>query len=220
MFGLLKKHYFNPDHPAVSGQRLLQALRGTVAELATRRPQASMRSIPPARLAALSDALRHSGVELPDETRRDCNRFVVGKWLFDLLHSGERTQGNPDTLETLAPEAAATCRNESLRSATVVRIPDPRFPRLRSDASPYHVRADGSYQLLHDGTLAAPMPRIATQANAGRVPDYNRRKVRLQLSHLRQLLALPFTTLAANSAGSGDSDRPRVVRTSRWSACE
>src|SRR4051812_21139991 len=81
VFGLLKKHYFNPDHPGVSGQSLLQALQGTVRELAARRPKESLRSIPGSELVALTDHLRASGLELPDEVRRDCNRYIAGKWL-------------------------------------------------------------------------------------------------------------------------------------------
>ena len=34
VFSVLGKHHFNPDHPGVSGQRLLEALQGTVSELA------------------------------------------------------------------------------------------------------------------------------------------------------------------------------------------
>ena len=158
VFGLLKKHRYNPDHPGVSGQWLLQALQGTVSELAARRPKASLRSIPTNELVALSDALRGSGLELPDEVRRECNRYIAGKWLFDFFHSGGRTQKSPDTLEKLAPEVAGTCMNASLASATVVRIPDPRFPRLNPDASPYLVRADGTYQLLRGGDLDVSLP--------------------------------------------------------------
>ena len=157
-FGLLRKHYFNPDHPGVSGQRLLEALQGTVSELAARRPKASLRSIPTNELVALSDALRGSGLELPDEVRRDCNRYIAGKWLFDFFHAGGRTQNSPDTLEKLAPEVAGTCKNASLASATIVRIPDPRFPRLNPDASPYLVRADGTYQLVRDGDFDGSLP--------------------------------------------------------------
>src|SRR3954465_8169817 len=43
VFSLLKQHRFNPDHPGVSGERLLQALQGTVRELAARRPKESLR---------------------------------------------------------------------------------------------------------------------------------------------------------------------------------
>ena len=101
VFGLLRKHYFNPDHPGVSGQWLLEALQGTARELAARRAKASSRSIPANALVALSDALRGSGLELPDEVRHDCNRYIAGKWLFDFFHSGSRTQSSPDTLEKL-----------------------------------------------------------------------------------------------------------------------
>ena len=93
-FRLLGKHYHNPDHPGVSGQRLLEALQGTVRELAAHRPKASLRSIPANELVALSDALRGSGLELPDEVRRECNRYIAGKWLFDFFHAGGRTQNS------------------------------------------------------------------------------------------------------------------------------
>ena len=162
VFGLLKKHRFNPDHPGVSGRWLLQALQGTVNELAVRRPKGSLRSIPANELVALSDDLRGSGLELPDEVRRDCNRYIAGKWLFDFFHSGSGTQTSTDALERLAPEVAVTCKNASLASATIVRIPDPRFPRLNPDASPYLVRADGTYQLVRDGRLQTPPCRAST----------------------------------------------------------
>jgi hypothetical protein len=181
-FGVLKKHYFNPDHPGVSGQWLLQALQGTVRELAVRRPKASARSIPSDELMALSDALRASGLDLPDDVRRDCNRYIAGKWLFDFFHSGSGTQKRADTLETLAPEVAGTCRNATLASATIVRIPAARYPRLNADASPYLVRTDGTYQVLHDGDFA------------GLTPNYNTQGVKVQLSHWSQLLALPLFT--------------------------
>ena len=182
-FGLLKKHYYNPDHPGVSGQWLLQALRGTVSELAAARSKAALRSIPTNALVALSDALRRSGLELPDEVRRACNRYIAGKWLFDFFRSGGRTQHNRDTVEKLAPEVAGTCRNASLASAAVVRIPEPRFPRLNPDASPSLVRADGSYQLIRDGDFELSSPGI---------PNYNTHVVKVQLSHWSQLLALPL----------------------------
>jgi hypothetical protein len=184
VFRLLGKHYHNPDHPGVSGDRLLEAFQGTVRELAARRPQASLRSIPTNRLVALSDALRGSGLELPDEVRRDCNRYIAGKWLFDVFHAGGPTQHRSDTLETLAPAVAGTCRNASLASATIVRIPAPRFPRLNPDASPYFVRTDGTYQRVRDGEL---------EGVVARVPNYHTRRVKLQLSHWGQLLALPLT---------------------------
>jgi hypothetical protein len=183
VFRLLGKHYFNPDHPGVSG-RLLKMLQGTASELAGRRPKASSRSIPRHALAVLSDALRDSGIELPDEVRRDCNRYIAGKWLFDFLHSGSRSRVSADALETLAPEVAGTCRNASLALATVVRIPDPRFPRLNPDASPYLVRADGTYALVRDGDFDVSAPRI--------------HKVKVQLSHWSQLLVLASTRPASD----------------------
>ena len=195
-FRLLGKHYYNPDHPGVSGQRLLEALQRTASELAARRPKDSLRLIPPNEVVALSDRLRGSGLELPDEVRRDCNRYIAGKWLFDFFHAGGRTQDNPDTLETLAPEVAGACKNSSLASAIIVRIPAPRFPRLNADASPYRVRADGTYQRVGDGEFT----KIADLN-----PNYNPRKVKVQLSHWSQILAVPLTAQVALS--SADSTR-------------
>ena len=189
-FRLLGKHYFDPDHPGVSGQWLLEALQGAVSELAARRPKAPSRSIPANELVALSDALRGSGLKLPDEVRRDCNRYIAGKWLFDFFHAGGRTQNSPDTLETLAPEVAVTCKNASLASATIVRIPTPRFPRLKPDASPSLVRADGTYQHVRGGEFKDAVARI---------PNYTNHKVKVQLSHWGQLLALPLTVQVALS---------------------
>jgi len=188
VFGLLKRHRYNPDHPGVSGQWLLKALEGTASELAARRPKSSLRSIQASELVALSDALRGSGLELPDEVRRDCNRYIAGKWLFDFFQSGSRTQISPDTVEKLAPEVAGTCRNASLAAATVVRIPDPRFPRLNPDASPCLVRVDGTYQLVRDGVLEASLPEM---------PNYKTHEVKVQLSHWSQLLALPLMAQVA-----------------------
>jgi hypothetical protein len=153
-----------------------------------------LRSIPTNEVVALSDTLRGSGLELPDEVRRDCNRYIAGKWLFDFLHASGRTQDSADTLETLAPEVAATCENASLAAATVVKIPDPRFPRLNADASPYRVWADGTYQRVRD---------IKAEGIAGIVPDYRTHKVKVQLSHWSQLLDLPLPArLALSSADS------------------
>jgi len=183
-FRLLGKHYYDPDHPGVSGPRVLEALQGTVSELEASLPKASPRSIPTKELVALSAALRGSGLELPDELRRDCNRYIVGKWLFDFIHAGG---------EKLAPGIAGTCRNASLASATIVRIPAPRFPRLNADASPYLVRADGSYQRVRDGDFTVSLPTIR---------NYNTRRVKVQLSHWNQILALPLTMQV--TAGSED----------------
>jgi hypothetical protein len=121
--------------------------------------------------------------------RRECNRYIAGKWLFDFFRAGGRTKNSADTLETLGPEAGGTCENASLASATIVRIPDPRFPRLQPDASPYLVKADGTYQL----------PAIKAEGIAGRVPNYNTHKVKVQLSHWSQLFALPATMQVALS---------------------
>src|SRR5690349_24472180 len=179
-FRLLKKHYFDPDHPGVSGQRTLGALRDSARELAVYRPRAS--SLSNKALVALSNELRASGLELPDEVRRDCNRYIAGKWLFDHFPSGGRTQGGSETLEMLPPEVAETCRNVSLASAIVVRIPEPRFPRLNPDASPSLVRADGTYELPVDGHLDDALPAMA---------NYNSHRATVQLSHWRQLISLP-----------------------------
>jgi hypothetical protein len=151
-----------------------------------------VRSIPTKDLVALSDELRGSGLELPDDLRRDCNRYIAGKWLFEFFRSGGSTHGSPDAVQKLAPGVADTCRNASLVSATIVIIPEPRFPRLNADASPALVRADGTYQLVHGGDFVASRPAVS---------NYNTRKVRVQLSHWSQLLALPLTArMAADSA--------------------
>jgi hypothetical protein len=181
VFSLLKKHHHNPDHPGVSGDRLLEALRGTASELTGRRPKNSSRSIPTAKLVALSDQLRGSGLELPDDVRRDCNRYIAGKWLFDFLHSGSGTHDSTDTPEKLSPEIARSCGHAALASATVASIPAPRFPRLDAHAAPDLVRADGSYLLVRDAGFEASPRR----------PNYHAQQVRLQLSHWSQLLALP-----------------------------
>ena len=196
------KHLHDPDHPAV-GQGLLQVLQGTVSELAARSPKASLRPIPADELATL---LRASGLELPDPVRRDCNRYIAGKWLFDFLVSGSRTQDSPDALEKLSPEIAVTCRNASLASATVVRIPAPRYPRLNADALPYLVRPGGTYQLVREGDFDVSVPRIETESVADSGSNYNSRKVRVQLSHWSQLLALP---LAVRMAGPALETRKR-----------
>jgi hypothetical protein len=185
VFSLLGRHHFNPDHPGVSGQGLLKALQGTVSELALRAPRSASRSIPASELLALSAELQESGLELPDEVRRDCNRHLAGKWLFDYFHSGSGTPGSADTVETLAPEVAGVCKNAALASATVVRIPAPRFPRLNADALPL-VRADGTYQLLREGDFDVSVPKSA---------DYSTHLVKVQLSQWNQLVALPITSL-------------------------
>jgi hypothetical protein len=203
VFNLLGKHHFNPDHPGVSGHGLLEALQGTASELAARRRGASMRSVPPAALAALSGSLRASGLYLPDEVRRECNRHIAGKWLFDFLQTRGETQGGPASPETLAPEVAATCRNATLASARIVGIPAPRFPSLNPDASPSHVRADGSYRALRDGSSGASAPGLLPGNTAATFPNYKTRVVKVQLSHWRQLLGLPLTTQFALSSADG-----------------
>jgi len=197
VFGLLGKHYYNPDHPGVSGQWLLEALRGSARELSARRPQSSRSAIPANALIALSEALRESGLDLPDEVRRDANRYIAGKWLFDLLHSGSRRQNVADRLERLTPDVAGTCRNAALGSATIVWIPAPRYPRLNADASPSLVRADGTYQQLQGGEAAESSAVSDARRIARRAPDYDPHAVKLQLSHWRQLLALPPTAHVA-----------------------
>jgi hypothetical protein len=173
-FRLSGKHRYDPDHPGVSGERLLEALQGTVSQLAARRPTAFLRLIPTTELTALSDALRASGLELPDEVRRECNRHIAGKWLFDFFRADGNRQSRPDSSEKLAPHVAGTCRNASLAAATVVRIPAPRFPGLNPDASPHLVRADGTYQRI----------------GAGLIPGLNTRKAKVQVSHWSQFLGL------------------------------
>lgn len=190
-FRLLGKHLYDPDHPGVSGQRLVETLQGTVDALAAHRSRASRHSVPAREVVALSNALSASGLELPDDVRRECNRHLAGKWLHDYFDARNRTQPIPDPVVTLAPGVAATCRNPSLASATVIRVPEPRFPRLDSDASPYLVRADGTYQLIPGGNLASSSPRIHAHGAAEPSSDYPASKVRIQLSHWSQVLALP-----------------------------
>jgi hypothetical protein len=204
VFSLLGKHHFNPDHPGVSGPWLLEALQGTVNELVVRRSRPPSSSIPAHALISLSDNLRGSGLYLPDEVRRDCNRHIAGKWLFDFFHSRGKTQTSPDRLETLAPEVAATCKNASLASATIVKIPPPRFPRLNPDASPYLVRADGSYQAVRNGNFDASLPGIHAEGIAALLPHCSTHDVKMQLSHWSQLLALPLTTQVALSSEDGN----------------
>jgi hypothetical protein len=177
VFGLLGEHHFNPDHPGVSGAELLETLQGTVRELAVHRPSSALRRIPTKELIALSEKLRRSGLDLPDEVRRECNRYIVGKWLFELFRPGGRAQDSSDTLEKLGAGVAVTCRNASLASATIVSIPRPRLPRLSPDASPYLVHEDGTYQQALEADFADEIVASA--------PD------RVQLSHWSQLLALP-----------------------------
>jgi hypothetical protein len=208
VFGLLKKHYFNPDHPAVSGEDLLEALQGTVDELSARRPKGSARAIPAVVLAALAGELRASGLEVPEEVRRQCNRYIAGKWLHDYIHP--RAQDAPFAVETLSAEVAANCRNASLRSATVVRIPDARFPRLKSDASPWLVRADGSYQQIAGGDSQASSLRFGAKVAANHGPDHRAHGIKVQLSHWTQVLALPAVgQVALSSAGKPPGSRPR-----------
>jgi hypothetical protein len=202
VFGLLGKHHFNPDHPGVPGHRLLEALQETVRELAARRPAVSMRAIGASEMAALSDALRDSGLELPDDVRRECNRYLAGRWLFLFMRSRSGMQGD-DRLQKLPPEVAGACKNPSLASATIVRIPDPRFPRLNADASPYRVRTDGTYQLISDGlisdgTFAAPSAAIMAASDTAPARTDNRR-ASLQLSHWTQLLAMPLVAGSAST---------------------
>ena len=180
VFRVLKKHYFDPDHPGVSGERLLEALQGTVSELVAHRQETSTRSIAASELVALADALRGSGLELPHELRRECNRYIAGKWLHDFFRSRSLTLKSPDKLERLAPEVAITCKNAALDSSVVVRIPEPRFPRMNPDAAPSLVRADGTYQLAGQEGV-----------------DYETREPRVYLSHWRQLVALPLMTQVA-----------------------
>jgi hypothetical protein len=192
-FRVMKKHYFNPDHPGVSGERLLETLQGTVRELAARRPRGASRSIPTRDLVALSEALRGSGLELPDEERRECNRHLAGKWLHDFFQSTRNMPGRRESETRLSPAVAAACGNASLASARIVAVPEPRFPRLNADASPHLVRADGTYEPIREGAFASVLPRANAHANAAALPNYDARKVRLQLSHWSQLLALTQT---------------------------
>lgn len=189
IFRLTGKHYFNPDHPGVSGQRLLETLRGTAIGLAAHRPGTSARPIGTHELKALADALRVSGLELTDQLRRECNRYIAGKWLFELSRSGRSKQPGADGAETLRPEVAITCKNASLASATVMRIPDPRFPRLNPDASASLVKTDGTYRTVRGGAFDAVPGRSAESAS--HQTNYKGVPIKVQLSHWTQLLALP-----------------------------
>jgi hypothetical protein len=209
VFSLLGTHRYNPDHPGVSGQWLPQALQATASELAAHRSRAAMRSIPASALVALSDALRSSGLELPDEVRRECNRYIAGKWLHDFFETGTRSQKSQDAEEKLAPEVAATCRNASLASATIVKIPEARFPRLNPDASPCLVRADGSYQLLRDGDVDVSLPGIE-------IANYKTQQAKVQLSHWSQLLALPL--LGKSALTHSQVDHEGKLRLARLTA--
>jgi hypothetical protein len=190
-FKLLGKHLYNPDHPGVSGRRLQEALDGTSRGLAASGPGKALRRVPARALAELSAALRTSGLELPDEVRRDCNRYLAGKWLFEFLHSAREEHAAPDALERLPPEVAVICGNASLASATVIRIPAPRFPRLNADASPYLVSADGTYQSMRDGDFDASSPLLRATGIAALAASPKPRKV--QLSHWSQVI--PFLSL-------------------------
>lgn len=208
IFGLLRKHYYNPDHPGVSGQQLLAALNGTARELLVRRPAASGRAIPPQELAALSQRLRASGLELPDALRRECNRYIAGQWLFGFFQSSRARWSSRDSMEKLGPAIATACRNPSLASALVISIPPPRFPRLNSDASPYLVEADGSYQLLNEGGSNDSASGVRVANVAALSPEHHTAKAKLQLSHWRQLLALPVTVQVALLADGRHLDAP------------
>ena len=192
-FRLLGKHYFDPDHPGVSGERLFAALRETANELAAHLPASSRRPLPPHQVAALSDALRASGIELDDRVRRDCNRYIAGKWLLTVFRSSSVTRSGAEAVEKLSPQIAGTCRNASFAAATVARIPDPRFPRLNADASPYLVRADGTYQQILDESSGVSLQAIA---------NYRTHQTKVQLSNWKQLLALTLTAQVASSSAT------------------
>jgi hypothetical protein len=187
-FRLLGRHYFNPDHPAVSGGHLLETLEGTVRELQARRPGGAARFIPARDLIALSNALRASGIELPDDVRMECNRHIAGQWLFDFLRAGGRARDVANASGTLAPGVARTCGNPSLASAAIAKIPAPRFPLLDADASPMLVRADGGYRSVDAGVSLTAQPGAA---HAHRIGHHDAAHAKVQLSHWRQLLALP-----------------------------
>jgi hypothetical protein len=62
---------------------------------------------------------------------------------------------------------------------------------LNAHAAPYLVRADGTYQLIPGGDVAASLPRLHAHEAEDPLPSYNSRRVKVQLSHWNQLLALP-----------------------------
>ena len=76
-------------------------------------------------------------------------------------------------------------------------LSEPRFPRLDADASPYLVRADGTYQRVRGGDFDVALPAIKAENIVSRIPNSNARKVKVQLSHWSQLLALPLTMQVA-----------------------
>lgn len=193
-FRLLKKHYFDPDHPAVSGERLLETLQETARELTARRSRDSARSIPAGDLLALTKALRESGLDLPDDLRRRCNRHIAGRWLHEFLRADRRATASTEPVVRLSPAVAATCGNVSLASATIMKIPDPRLPRLDADASPYLVRADGTYLLVREGAYASAAPRIHAHGTHDRDPS----RIRVQLSHWSHLPALAGSSRKTN----------------------
>lgn len=207
LFGLLRKHYFNPDHPGVSPQRLSRALVGTARELWLRRPRTSARSIPPSELAALAQRLQTSGLELPDDLRRECNGYIAGQWLFGLIESKRTPGSSQDAVEKLAPEIANACGNPLLASALVVRIPPPRFPRLNADASPCLVQADGSYALLPASGVSASAAGVRVANVTPSAPGRRKGTATLQLSHWRQLLAFP---VAAQVTLLADGQHPEA----------
>lgn len=203
LFSLLKKHYFNPDHPGVSGEELLEALQGTADELSARRPKRSLRSVSHAELLALTRGLRSSGLELPDDVRRECNQYIAGKWLHDIFQSGRQPHDAAGKVQVFPPEVAGKCRNASLASAAVVLIPPPRFPRLNPDASPYLVKADGTYQLIPVGASSFTQPGIGGGVSAGHRPHHDR-GAKVQLSHWSHVLALPLARRVTLSSASGN----------------
>ncbi|MEO8064473.1 MAG: DUF6765 family protein [Pseudomonadota bacterium] len=113
----------------------------------------------------------------------------------------DTARNNPGTLEKLAPEVAGTCKNASLASSTVVRIPAPRFPRLNPDVSPHLVRADGTYQRVRDGDFGTSRAGTDPERNAALIPNYDAHEV--QVSHWSQLLALTLVPRVALLSADG-----------------
>ncbi len=102
------------------------------------------------------------------------------------------------------------CLLASLQSMTVAQAyeADIHFSTtyvLARAASPYLVRADGTYQLVRDGDFDVPLPGIHAEGIAALIPNYNTHEVKVQLSHWSQLLALPL--LAQVTLLSADSNR-------------
>jgi hypothetical protein len=135
---------------------------------------------------------------------------AVGWYEADALTIASANQAVDENQETVAALEVDAIRHSSVAgyvaSSFVVRIPEPRYPRLDSNASPYLVGADGSYQQVRGGEFAASLPSVHAHGIPGLVPNYETHGFKLQLSHWTQLLALPgVTQVALHSAGGREA---------------